>query len=59
MNTLLKLIFLYLPASFAYYTLIYSILILFGVVNNPQSFDQNNYTEIGTVDGITYHELKK
>lgn len=58
MNFALKLIFLYLPASFAYYTFIYTILIITNVVKDPNEFDPSQYKEIGTVGNTTYHQLK-
>lgn len=58
MSTLLRVIFLYLPASFAYYTLIYAILIMTNIVKDPNEFNPNDYKEIGTVGNTTYHHLK-
>lgn len=59
MSTLLRVIFLYLPASFAYYTLIYAILIMTNVVKDPNEFDPNDYREIGSHGNTTYYEIKK
>lgn len=59
MNTVLRFIFLYLPAIFAYYTLIYAILIMTNIVKDPNEFDPSQYTEIGSNGNTTYYQLKK
>lgn len=61
--TPLKFIFLYLPACFAYYTFIYSLLIMAGWVANPNELNPNDYEPVAQKtlqDGrqVTYHVAK-
>lgn len=61
--TPLKFLFLYLPASFAYYTLIYTVLIMLGWVSNPNDFNPDDYEPVATEtlqDGskVTYYVAK-
>lgn len=61
--TLLKIIFLYIPAIFAYYTIIYTVLIILGWVSHPIEFNPDDYEPVATKtlqDGseITYHVAK-
>lgn len=65
MSTLLKIIFLYLPAAFAYYTFIVTALFLMGYMEHPtaSTFNPDDYQEIysETLESgtkVTYHELK-
>lgn len=65
MSTLLKIIFLYLPAAFAYYTFIVTFLLLMGYIEHPQAnnFNPDDYQEIysETLESgtkVTYHEIK-
>lgn len=63
MTTLLKIIFLYLPAAFAYYSIITALLIITGVKDDPTAFNPNDYKPIAQntlQDGtqVTIHALK-
>lgn len=63
MKTFLKIIFLYLPAAFAYYSIITAALIITGVKDDPTAFNPDDYKSIAEQtlqDGtqVTIHALK-
>lgn len=65
MSTFLKIIFLYLPAAFAYYSFIIAALVGLGYIEHPNAntFNPDDYQEIysETLESgtkVTYHELK-
>lgn len=62
MKTLLKFIFLYLPVAFAYYTFAVAILVYTGYIDDPRSFNLNDYSqvysEVENGTKVTYHVKK-
>lgn len=63
MKAFLKIIFLYLPAAFAYYSIITAALILAGIKDDPTAFNPDDYTPVvqsTSQDGtqVSIYELK-